>query len=104
MPGRNGVIRRWHRFVVLPDYQGIGIAKRLINMASEKLFQEGYKNISYTTSHKFMAKSQMRDRKWILTHAGHLSPHTSGKFNRTGSHNRNTYSFRYIGDRKTENA
>ena len=83
------------RLVVLPDYQGIGIGKRMMSFLGEKYAGEG-KVLDITTSLKGFAKSLMRDSRYVLIHAGRLhGVNTIKTLNNASSRNRNTYSFRY---------
>ena len=100
MPSNLGALLRGHRLVVLPDYQGLGIAKKMQNIVCEYLAKT-YKNIGFTTSQKGFAKSCIHDPYWKLIHSG---KHTPQRYNKSAhnydSSNRNTYSFRWIGGTK----
>ena len=58
--------RRIGRIVTLPDYQGIGIGKRLLHFVAYKYKTAGYR-VSIGTSHPAIAQSLRRDEQWILT-------------------------------------
>lgn len=86
-----------HRLVVMPDYQGVGIAKRLLNIVAKELCKK-IEFVGFTSSLNAFAMSFMRNKEWVPIHIGRSGTHR-GKFshmNKNGSRNRNTYSFRYI--------
>ncbi len=62
MPGRRG---RWRisRIVVLPDFQGIGIATRFLDAIAEQYASES-KRVNITTSHPAMIASLRRSGRW----------------------------------------
>lgn len=96
MPHQIGVLRRPHRLVCLPDYQGLGISKKILSF-SANIERQKYKHISFTTSVKGFAQSLMREKNWRLTHSGRMSKHSRAALNKTSSNNRNTYSFKFVG-------
>ena len=99
-PGKGITNRKFHRTVCLPDYQGIGIGLRAKNLVCE---HENKKNdyITTVTSHKAWAKSHMRNKNWSLVHCGHITSQGMATLKKTQSSSRNTYSFRYIGNKDT---
>ena len=54
-----------HRLVVLPDYQGIGIGKSLLNFVAELYFKKK-KRVMITTSHPAVNHFLNKDKRWIL--------------------------------------
>lgn len=88
---------RIHRTVVLPDFQGIGIAKEMQNAIAVDFRRRGY-DVSIVTSNRAMIQSMRGSDKWIctaigrkVTRSGAISlPHQSGK--------RITASFEFIAD------
>jgi len=58
--------RRISRIVTLPDYQGIGIGKALLNFVADKYKNDRHR-VSIGTSHPAMVQSLHRDDRWILT-------------------------------------
>ena len=58
--------RRISRIVTLPDYQGVGIGKQLLNFVADKYKQQGLR-VSIGTSHPAMVQSLRRDKRWVLT-------------------------------------
>ena len=94
-------IQRVHRLVLLPDYQGLGIGKKLLNITSN-IISSKYIKVHIVTSLKGFGKSLLKDKKWKLLHYGMISKHGGNfknKLNLYSSSNRNTYSFKYIGDK-----
>jgi GNAT superfamily N-acetyltransferase len=96
MPQRSGNIMHGHRLVVLPDYQGIGLAKKLQNMVARELSKK-YNRIGFVTSQKGFAKSCIRDPNWKLIHLGRQSGQRIKTMRLRDSSSRNTYSFRWTG-------
>ena len=87
-----------HRIVVLPDYQGIGIGKKLLNFVADKYYPD---YIGITTSLNGFAKSLMQDKNWILIHAGRMNANKNiGSLQKSSYSDRNTYSFRYFPKRE----
>ena len=62
--------RRISRIVTLPDYQGIGIGKRLLDFVADRYKKQGLR-VSIGTSHPAMIHSLRRNGSgWILTKIG----------------------------------
>ncbi len=93
-----GSLRRVHRMVTLPDYQGLGIGKKLLNMTAKK---ESEKNdrIYITTSLKGFGRSLMADENWCFIREGRNNNQQLEALVKTQSSKRNTYSFRWVGKR-----
>ena len=98
-----------HRIVVLPDYQGIGIGKKLLNFIAD-LYAQKNEYIGITTSLNGFAKSLLNDKAhWRFIHAGKHSKNKGVKesLDKARPINRNTYSFRYsktMTKQRSENA
>lgn len=88
-------IKRVHRLVVLPDYQGIGIGKLLINNIGDIYNNNGYR-YRITTSHPAIINSMKKDKKWKLKRKGRMANSRGGNIKST-SINRLTTSWEYIG-------
>ena len=90
-----------HRVVVLPDYQGIGIAQNMLNFACHYVVEK--KNADYVsivTSLKTFAMSLYKNKNFILTRQGHMCGGYSPKMiklKKASSKNRNTWTFKYVG-------
>lgn len=84
------------RLVVLPDYQGIGIGKLLLNEIA-KLYKEF--RFTITTSHPSLNRSLVKDNNWKLLRQGkvsRLSNTGNSLLKNTLSINRNTCSWEHI--------
>jgi GNAT superfamily N-acetyltransferase len=86
-------MKRIHRLVILPEYQGIGIGKKFLNEIANL-----YENIYIVTSLKSLVKGLIKDKNWILIRKGRVSSINKNltAMNKTISNNRNTYSFKHI--------
>lgn len=91
-----GSIMKGHRLVVLPDYQGLGIAKKLQYIVARELSKK-HKKVGFITSQKGFAKSCLHDPCWKLIYSGRQSRQVMKTMSRRDSSQRNTYSFRWIG-------
>lgn len=90
-----------HRIVVLPDYQGIGIANKMMD-AVASVYVDRNEYFGITTSLNGFARALMKNKNWILQRAGRMVPNMGMQIlNATLSRARNTYSFRYRPERKT---
>lgn len=90
-------IKKVHRLVVLPDYQGIGIGNKILNYTA-KIMQKKTELVSITTSVKGFAKSLQKNEDWVLMRAGRVGkPGKTSKRKVVTSMNRNTYSFAFVG-------
>ncbi|QYN17593.1 GNAT family N-acetyltransferase [Amycolatopsis sp. DSM 110486] len=56
-------IKMAHRVVVLPDYQGLGIAGRLSDWMGQRLYQQGYR-FRYSVSHPAMIAMFTKSPRW----------------------------------------
>lgn len=90
-------LKHIHRLVIHPDYQGIGLGKKFLNIVANNYAQHGYK-VSIITSAKNLMFGLKRDDNWKLTFYGR-QPVTSktGKsaLRKSSSCERNTASFEY---------
>lgn len=59
-----------HRLVVLPDYQGVGVAGRLLDWAGQYLYDRGY-SLHGVSSHPAMIALYRRSPRWKLLRTGH---------------------------------
>jgi len=89
------MMKRIHRIVVLPDYQGIGIGKLLLNTVCQKYKIEKFK-MFLTTSNFAMVKALYNSQNWILKRKGHMIPSTTTMIGMAQSKNKYTYSFTYV--------
>ena len=61
----NKKIKRVCRLVVLPDYQGIGIGRRFLDIIGEYYTKEGY-DFSIVTSAKNLIYALNNSKQWLL--------------------------------------
>ena len=50
---------------MLPDYQGIGIGRKFLNIIAKKYADEGF-DVKITTSAKNLIYALRRDTKWVM--------------------------------------
>ena len=67
--GVNKRIKRVSRLVVLPDYQGIGIGTKFLNVIAKRYTDLQY-DFSIVTSAKNLIHALRKSDKWILQHYG----------------------------------
>lgn len=98
--GINKRLKRGHRLVVLPDYQGIGIGTRFTTAIAKKYHDEGW-DFDIVTSAKNLIFALNRNRHWKLIFLGRRNCGSEKcKIDRNRKSMRNkctTASFRYIG-------
>jgi len=96
-------VKRVHRFVTLPEYQGIGIGMKFINFVAEEYDKQGLKfNLITTTPALRFALD--RNEHWTLKRSGNVTPPGKSKLmaekyahlKSSFSCNRITYSFDYV--------
>ena len=95
---RNPKIKRVHRLVVLPDYQGIGIGSRLNDFVAEHFYKLGF-DVRIVTSTPALVYGFKNSKRWSLIFAGQQTSRVKGLllFNRSMSFNRMTTSWRFLG-------
>ena len=62
---KNKKIKTVSRLCVLPDYQGIGVGKRLLTFIAKKYADDGF-DVKITTSAKNLIYALHRDNNWIM--------------------------------------
>lgn len=88
-------IKKGHRLVVLPDYQGLGIGHLFSTYIADMYKKNGYRFI-ITSSTKSLFKQRSLDKRWIVTRKGRTK-NSQGVLKNTNSQNKITYSYEYIG-------
>ena len=80
----NPKIKRVHRLVVLPDYQGVGIGRNFLNIIARKYRAEGY-DFSITTSANNLLCALTKDERWDCIRYSKVKQSESGlkSFKRT---------------------
>jgi hypothetical protein len=81
------------RVVVIPDFQGIGVAIKTINVVA-KMFHERSQRVRITTSHPGMISSLKRNDNWCCKFRGRKGRHR-GTVSGKGSSGRITTSWEY---------
>lgn len=92
---------RISRLVVLPDFQGIGLAQKFMNVIAGS-YKELDKSLYITTSHPALIYSLNRSENWSMrrkpTNASKVGKTSTAKaFANTNSNSRLTASFKYAG-------
>lgn len=88
----------YHRIVVMPDYQGLGIGQYMINWLGEYVMKNtDITYFSLITSLKGFARTVMKNKNFKCIHTGHLMCGKNSITAKQCSKYRNTYSFQYIG-------
>lgn len=91
-------MKRIHRLVVRPDYQGIGIGARVSESIADDYIKRGYR-ITITTSTPALLAHYKNSKRWRLARQGHsASASASARVKKTAS-GRITTSWEYIGSR-----
>lgn len=91
-------MKRIHRIVVKPDYQGIGVGGRMMTEIAKKYKLDGFR-VSLVTSSQSFVHSLANSKKWIMTRKPSRLQNTakSGVLAGSTSDARITASFEYIG-------
>ena len=92
-------MKKVHRLVVLPDYQGLGIGGKILNEIA-KIYNKEKHRFTIVTSQPNLIHSLKKSKEWICKSFGINKPH-KGDLKRkvgnilSGSENRITVSFEY---------
>lgn len=70
--GENAKIKRVSRLVVLPDYQGIGLGKKLLEFVAKIYKTKGF-DFSIKTSAKNLIETLRKSNDWMLVSYGKSS-------------------------------
>lgn len=63
--GKNKKIKRCSRLVILPDYQGIGLGTKFLNVIAKRYCDMGF-DFTIVTSAKNMIMALKRSKNWTL--------------------------------------
>lgn len=72
LPNRDKTLKKVHRLVILPDYQGLGIGVRLLNEIGKIYKKEGWRFTIVTGSPSLMF-SLKRQNEWVCKNIGRTS-------------------------------
>ena len=75
-PCVNKKIKSVSRLVILPDYQGIGLGTKFLNIISDFYINNGY-DFKIQTSAKNLINSLKNNEKWCLVRYGKVIPYKS---------------------------
>lgn len=95
----NPKLKHIHRLVIHPDYQGIGLGKKLLNFVAELYAKQQY-DVRLITSAKNLIFGLNHDKNWGCTNYGKfkITNKTADKaLVKSSSKERITASFKYIG-------
>lgn len=88
-------MKKVHRLVVLPDYQGIGLGMKILDFCAEYYSKLGFQ-FSITTSHPSLNFCLKKQKNWSLNRFGRLKGIDQNRgLNKTASLNRITTSWIY---------
>lgn len=97
---KNKKIKKVHRLVTLPDYQGIGIGVSFLNEVAKFYTEKGY-DFRLVTSAQNLVHALRKNEHWKLVRYGRLKRDRRSKLAKMmQSWDRNTYSFLYVPDSK----
>jgi len=88
-------LKREHRTVVLPDFQGIGIGNRLSEFVASIWAEKGFR-VKSTTSNPAMIHHRVKSPNWRMTRCGRVA-YKSNPQQGSGSKARITAGFEYVG-------
>lgn len=90
-------IKRVTRLVVLPDYQGVGLSRHMLEFVAQLWIRRGYR-MTITTSNPALCVMFGGDVHWQLKQLGRMKPPKGLKcLRRTSSARRMTTSWEYVG-------
>lgn len=98
----NKKIKRGHRLVVLPDYQGLGIGHKFSSYIAEYFIKQGY-DFTIVSSTKSLFEQRKKDSRWMILRKSRISYTNKTAdigFARNASKRKYTYTYKYVGDRK----
>lgn len=94
-------IKMAHRIVVLPDYQGLGIAGRICDWLGQYLYERGYR-YHIASAHPAMIGMLSRSKRWrCLQTTGKMSISKWGRLDNANSRKLALNSFSYVPARRS---
>ena len=88
-------MKKVHRLVILPEFQGLSIGIRLVDFIAEMYINNRYR-FTIKTSHPALINSLSRTDKWICRNHGRMGKHTGLIAMNSSSSSRITASFERI--------
>jgi len=85
-------MKKVHRLVILPDYQGAGFGLRFLENIGN-IYKKQKDRFTIVTTAPSLIQALKKSNKWALTSYGRKANHTGLSKNKTGSNNRITVSF-----------
>ena len=76
----NRTLKKVSRLVILPDYQGIGLGTKFLNVVAKYWVKKGY-NLGITTSAKNMIFALKKSNEWICTAQHSTAQHSTADYN-----------------------
>jgi ABC-type lipoprotein export system ATPase subunit/GNAT superfamily N-acetyltransferase len=95
LPNRDKTIKKVHRLVILPDYQGLSIGVKLLNEIGKIYKKDGWRFTIVTSSPSLMF-SLKRQVNWVCKNIGRLPSQNIVEMKKTQSINRLTTSWELI--------
>ena len=92
LPNRDKTIKKVHRLVILPDYQGLSIGVKLLNDIGKIYKKDGWRFTIVTSSPSLMF-SLKRQVEWVCKNIGRLPSQNIVEMKKTQSINRLTTSW-----------
>ena len=95
LPNRDKTIKKVHRLVILPDYQGLSIGVKLLNEIG-KIYKKDCWRFTIVTSSPSLMFSLKRQKNWVCKNIGRLHSQNILEMKKTQSINRLTTSWELI--------
>lgn len=92
LPNKDKTIKKVHRLVILPDYQGLSIGVKLLNNIGKIYKKDGWRFTIVTSSPSLMF-SLKRQAEWVCKNIGRLPSQNIVEMKKTQSINRLTTSW-----------
>lgn len=87
-------MKRGHRLVVLPDYQGLGIGHKLSSSVARNIVEKGFR-FGIVSSTKSLFYQRKKSKNWIIKAKSSKARH-SNLLRKSSSGSRVTFSYEYI--------
>lgn len=91
---KNKLIKRIHRLVVLPDYQGIGIGSRMCDIVAKHFTDQGYQ-VRIVSTLKSLLYGFLKNDQWRVVRYDRLTSNTLDSLRKYNSNKRYTFTAIY---------